>query len=218
MLDAAALAASARTVGITQWLDDHKRVPACEAGCLSKKSNGEALVKGRDGRRGPPAAERSKAGRGAPASGQDYVFTGAPGGLLNVNALRDRVGIQRREALQRACPVHPESHALPRQGAAESDDGADGRFRLDLAGRCLTDQWCRRGDSFGPPFGTPSHALNFRGFFSMYQALPWFRWLTLSDMDRACLRLVVLPIYSRLNRSESGLGFSDPPPCPSSGG
>jgi hypothetical protein len=55
-------------------------------------------------------------------------------GLLNVNALRDRVGIQRRDALQRVCPVHAEPHALPRQDAAESDDGADGRFRLDLAG------------------------------------------------------------------------------------
>ncbi len=37
------------------------------------------------------AAERLKAGRGAPAPGQEYVFTGPAGGLLNVNALRDRV-------------------------------------------------------------------------------------------------------------------------------
>jgi len=37
------------------------------------------------------AAERLKAGRGAPEAGQDYVFTGQGGGLLNVNALRDRV-------------------------------------------------------------------------------------------------------------------------------
>ena len=37
------------------------------------------------------AAERLKAGRGAPEAGQDYVFTGPAGGLLNVNALRDRV-------------------------------------------------------------------------------------------------------------------------------
>ncbi len=37
------------------------------------------------------AAERVKAGRGAPEPGQDYVFTGPEGGLLNVNALRDRV-------------------------------------------------------------------------------------------------------------------------------
>ena len=29
----------------------------------------------------------------------------------------------------------------------------DERFRLDLAGRCLTDQWCRRGDS--NPHGLP---------------------------------------------------------------
>ncbi len=36
------------------------------------------------------AAERLKAGRGAPEPGQDYVFTGPEGGLLNVNALRDR--------------------------------------------------------------------------------------------------------------------------------
>lgn len=37
------------------------------------------------------AAERLKAGRGAPEPGQDYVFTGPGAGLLNVNALRDRV-------------------------------------------------------------------------------------------------------------------------------
>jgi len=37
------------------------------------------------------AAERLKAGRGAPEPGQDYVFTGPAGGFLNVNALRDRV-------------------------------------------------------------------------------------------------------------------------------
>jgi len=37
------------------------------------------------------AAQRLKAGRGAPEPGQDYVFTGPEGGLLNVNALRDRV-------------------------------------------------------------------------------------------------------------------------------
>jgi integrase len=36
------------------------------------------------------AAERLKAGRGAPEPGQDYVFTGPESGLLNVNALRDR--------------------------------------------------------------------------------------------------------------------------------
>ena len=36
------------------------------------------------------ASERLKAGRGAPEPGQDYVFTGPAGGLLNVNALRDR--------------------------------------------------------------------------------------------------------------------------------
>lgn len=36
------------------------------------------------------AAERLKRGRGAPEMGQDYVFTGPEGGLLNVNALRDR--------------------------------------------------------------------------------------------------------------------------------
>jgi integrase len=37
------------------------------------------------------AAERLRRGRGAPEAGQDYVFTGPEGGLLNVNALRDRV-------------------------------------------------------------------------------------------------------------------------------
>ena len=37
------------------------------------------------------SSERLKAGRGAPEPGQDYVFTGPEGGLLNVNALRDRV-------------------------------------------------------------------------------------------------------------------------------
>lgn len=37
------------------------------------------------------AAERLKAGRGAPEPGQEYVFTGPEAGLLNVTALRDRV-------------------------------------------------------------------------------------------------------------------------------
>ncbi len=37
------------------------------------------------------AAERLKAGRGAPEPGREYVFTGPEGGLLNVNALRDRI-------------------------------------------------------------------------------------------------------------------------------
>ncbi|HKW92161.1 MAG TPA: site-specific integrase [Methylomirabilota bacterium] len=41
--------------------------------------------------RAQQAAERLKAGRGAPEPGQDYVFTGPEAGLLNVNALRDRV-------------------------------------------------------------------------------------------------------------------------------
>ena len=54
------------------------------------------------------AAERLKAGRGAPEAGQDYVFTGPAGGLLNVNALRDRTwyptltaaGLRRRTMYQ----------------------------------------------------------------------------------------------------------------------
>src|SRR5713101_5304145 len=36
------------------------------------------------------ASQRLKAGRGASEPGKDYVFTGPEGGLLNVNALRDR--------------------------------------------------------------------------------------------------------------------------------
>ena len=54
------------------------------------------------------ASERLKAGRGAPEPGQDYVFTGPAGGLLNVNALRDRTwyptlmmaGLRRRTMYQ----------------------------------------------------------------------------------------------------------------------
>ena len=37
------------------------------------------------------AARRIKAGEGAPERGEDYVFTGRNGGLLNGNYLRDRV-------------------------------------------------------------------------------------------------------------------------------
>ena len=54
------------------------------------------------------ASERLKAGRGASEPGQDYVFTGPAGGLLNVNALRDRTwyptlttaGLRRRTMYQ----------------------------------------------------------------------------------------------------------------------
>ncbi len=41
--------------------------------------------------KGQQAAERLKAGRGALELGQDYVFTGPDGGLLNLNFLRGRV-------------------------------------------------------------------------------------------------------------------------------
>ena len=37
------------------------------------------------------ATERLKRGRGAPERGADYIFTGPEGGLLNVNALRERI-------------------------------------------------------------------------------------------------------------------------------
>ena len=37
------------------------------------------------------ATERLKRGRGAPEPGADYIFTGPGGGLLNVNALRERI-------------------------------------------------------------------------------------------------------------------------------
>ncbi len=58
--------------------------------------------------RAQQAAGRLKAGRGAPEPGQDYVFTGPTGGLLNVNALRERVwyptlaqaGLRRRTMYQ----------------------------------------------------------------------------------------------------------------------
>jgi hypothetical protein len=43
------------------------------------------------GQRAQQAAQRLKAGRGAPEPGQDYVFTGPQGGLQNISALRDRV-------------------------------------------------------------------------------------------------------------------------------
>lgn len=50
-----------------------------------------AVVEALKAQKAQQAAERLRAGRGAPDPGQDYVFTGPGGGLLNVNALRDRV-------------------------------------------------------------------------------------------------------------------------------
>jgi integrase len=50
-----------------------------------------AVVEALKAQKAQQAAERLKHGRGAPEAGQDYVFTGPEGGLLNVNALRDRV-------------------------------------------------------------------------------------------------------------------------------
>jgi len=50
-----------------------------------------AVVEALKAQKAQQAAERLKRGRGAPEAGQDYVFTGPEGGLLNVNALRDRV-------------------------------------------------------------------------------------------------------------------------------
>jgi integrase len=49
-----------------------------------------AVVEALKAQKAQQAAERLKRGRGAPETGQDYVFTGPEGGLLNVNALRDR--------------------------------------------------------------------------------------------------------------------------------
>jgi integrase len=49
-----------------------------------------AVVESLKAQKAQQAAERLKHGRGAPEAGQDYVFTGPEGGLLNVNALRDR--------------------------------------------------------------------------------------------------------------------------------
>ena len=54
------------------------------------------------------SAARLKAGQGAPEPGQDYVFTGPEGGLLNVNNLRDHArygglksaGLRRRTMYQ----------------------------------------------------------------------------------------------------------------------
>ncbi len=54
------------------------------------------------------AARRIKAGEGAPERGEDYVFTGRNGGLLNVNHLRERIwyptltkaGLRRRTMYQ----------------------------------------------------------------------------------------------------------------------
>jgi hypothetical protein len=83
------------------------------------------------------AAERPKAGRGAPASGQDYVFTGAPAGLLNVNPLRDRVW-----------------YPTPAKAGL--------RRRITRPGRSMSYRSVvPKGDSFGPPFGTSRHALVF---------------------------------------------------------
>jgi integrase len=50
-----------------------------------------AMVEALKAQKAQQAAERLKHGRGASEAGQDYVFTGPEGGLLNVNALRDRV-------------------------------------------------------------------------------------------------------------------------------
>ena len=41
--------------------------------------------------RAQQAAQRLKMGQGTPLTGQDYIFTGPEGGLLNVNFLRERV-------------------------------------------------------------------------------------------------------------------------------
>jgi integrase len=67
------------------------------------------------------ASERLKAGRGAPEPRHDYVFTGPEGGLLNVNALRDRVWYRRSR--RRACvaasctrPGTPSPRTLWRRG------------------------------------------------------------------------------------------------------
>ena len=49
-----------------------------------------AVVEALKAQKAQQAAERLKRGRGAPETGHDYVFTGPEGGLLNVNALRDR--------------------------------------------------------------------------------------------------------------------------------
>jgi integrase len=49
-----------------------------------------AVVDALKAQKAQQAAERLKRGRGAPETGQDYLVTGPEGGLLNVNALRDR--------------------------------------------------------------------------------------------------------------------------------
>ena len=49
-----------------------------------------AVVEALKAQKAQQAIERLRRGRGAPETGQDYVFTGPEGGLLNVNALRDR--------------------------------------------------------------------------------------------------------------------------------
>jgi integrase len=50
-----------------------------------------AVVEALKAQKAKQAAERLKRGRGAPEAGQNYAFTGPEGGLLNVNALRERV-------------------------------------------------------------------------------------------------------------------------------
>ena len=49
-----------------------------------------AVIEALKAQKAQQATERLKRGRGAPETGHDYVFTGPEGGLLNVNALRDR--------------------------------------------------------------------------------------------------------------------------------
>jgi hypothetical protein len=167
-------------------------------GAAGSSASGPAAIAGRRGRPRRPvapgisicshpwvdalktqqAAERLRAGRGAPEPGQDYVFTGPEGGLLNVNALRDRVGIRHsprracgaasctrpgtpslrtrwplgrpvlgggdagahepRDALQRVCPVHPESHAPRRQYTVSRMTGAGRRGDGRACGRGRT--------------------------------------------------------------------------------
>src|SRR6266851_7587019 len=99
----------------------------------------------------------------------------------------------------------------PRASGRPAADGLSYTRTVDVTSRILL---VPKGDSLGPLFGTPGHVPNFRGFSSMRQALPRLRWLTLSYTDSACLRLVVLPIYSRPNPPVSTSGFSDPPASP----
>jgi integrase len=113
-----------------------------------------AVVEALKTQKAQQAAERLRRGRGATEAGQDYLFTGPEGGLLNVNALRDRywyptltrASLSRRTMCQtrhtfasnalRA--LHPEPDTPGRQRAPAPDVGNGDGYETCGGGRCGT--------------------------------------------------------------------------------